>query len=62
MIKKDNSMKKYILRVVALLLFASATLPSCSVEYRQKHGRGHAYGHDRDHDNGHGNDHHDRNN
>jgi len=55
-------MKKYILRVVALLILASATLPGCSVEYRQKHGRGHAYGHDRDHDNGHGNDHHDRDN
>jgi len=55
-------MKKYILRVVALLILASAVLPSCSVEYRQNHGRGHAYGHDRDHGNGHGDDHHYRNN
>jgi hypothetical protein len=51
-------MKKYILRVIALLILASATLPSCSVEYRQRHGH-----HDGDHghDNDHNNDHHDRN-
>ena len=49
-------MKKYILRVIALLILASATLPSCSVEYRQRHAH-----HDGDHDHGHDNDHHDRN-
>ncbi|MCO5951126.1 hypothetical protein [Mucilaginibacter flavidus] len=57
-------MKKYILGVVALLILASATLPSCSVEYRERHGRGHDNGNGRghDHDNGHGGDHHYRNN
>ncbi|HZY38242.1 MAG TPA: hypothetical protein VFE53_16410 [Mucilaginibacter sp.] len=45
-------MKKYILRLIALVVFASA-ISSCSVEYRQHHG-----GHDRDN---HDNDHHDRN-
>ncbi len=45
-------MKKYILRLIALLVFASA-ISSCSVEYRQRHGY-----HDRDHRD---NDHHDRN-
>ncbi len=57
-------MKKYILRVVALLILASATLPGCSVEYRERHGRGHDNGNGRghDHDNGHGGDHHYRNN
>ena len=45
-------MKKYILMVAALLILASATLPGCSVEYRERHGhgRGHAYGHDRNKD------------
>jgi len=52
-------MKKYILRVVALLILASATLPSCSVEYRERHGRGHDNGRGHDHD--HDGDHHYRN-
>ena len=30
-------MKKHILRVIAVLLLASAVLPSCSVEYREHH-------------------------
>ncbi|MCR8561682.1 hypothetical protein KXD93_28765 [Mucilaginibacter sp. BJC16-A38] len=46
-------MKKYILRIVALLILASAVLPSCSVEYRQRHGHhddhGNDHGGDRDH-------------
>lgn len=41
-------MKKYILRIAALLILASATLPSCSVEYRERHHRD--YHHDRDYD------------
>ncbi len=41
-------MKKYILRVIALLIFASA-ITSCSVEYRERHGGGHHDEH-RDHD------------
>jgi outer membrane biogenesis lipoprotein LolB len=45
-------MKKYILRIVALLVLASAVLPSCSIEYRQRHHH--------DHDNHDNNDHHDQ--
>jgi hypothetical protein len=45
-------MKKYILRLIALLVFASA-ISSCSVEYRQRHMH-----HDHDYRD---NDHHDRN-
>ncbi|MGZ3874054.1 MAG: hypothetical protein ACXVJD_14125 [Mucilaginibacter sp.] len=56
-------MKKYTLRLIAVLLLASAILPGCSVAYRQRHGhynngRGHD-DHDRDHDRG--GDHHYRN-
>jgi len=43
-------MKKYFLRLIALLVFASA-ISSCSVEYRQRHMH-------HDHDNR-DNDHHD---
>jgi hypothetical protein len=43
-------MKKHILRLIALLIFASA-ISSCSVEYREHH---------RHHDDG-GGDHHYRN-
>lgn len=45
-------MKKYVLRVIALLILASATLPGCSVEYRERHG------HHEDHDHGHDQDRH----
>lgn len=45
-------MKKHILRIVALLIFVSA-ISSCSVEYRESHGR-----HDRDNRD---RDHHERN-
>jgi hypothetical protein len=47
-------MKKYILRVIALLILASATLPSCSVQYRERH-RSHM---DDDHHDHHDDDHH----
>jgi hypothetical protein len=47
-------MKKYILRIITLLIIASAALPSCSIEYRQRH---HRDNHER-HDN---NERHDRN-
>jgi ABC-type nickel/cobalt efflux system permease component RcnA len=53
-------MKKQILRLLALLMFASViatTVTSCSVEYRQRHGHHDDHGHDHDHDN----DHHYRN-
>ncbi len=46
-------MKKYMLRIIALLIFASA-ISSCSVEYREGHrhhqdgDRGHDHEHDRD--------------
>lgn len=46
-------MKKHILRLMALLIFASATvtgISGCSVEYREHH---HHYG-DHDHDRDHG--------
>lgn len=33
-------MKKYILRIIALLIFASA-ITSCSVEYRERHHHDH---------------------
>lgn len=49
-------MKKYFLRIIAVLLLASAVLPSCSVEYRERHGH-----HDHDHDHDHDGDHHYRN-
>ena len=35
-IKKQHIMKKHILRLIALLMFASA-VSSCSVEYREHH-------------------------
>jgi len=42
-------MKKYITRIVALLIFASA-ISSCSVEYRQRHmHHDDNHGHDMDH-------------
>ncbi len=43
-------MKKYMLRIIALLIFASA-ISSCSVEYRE----GHRHHHD---DDRHDDDHH----
>jgi hypothetical protein len=49
-------MKKYILRMIALLVFAAVAFSSCSVEYRNAH-RGHRDGYDHDHDR----DHHYRN-
>jgi len=30
-------MKKYIIRMVALMIFASVAISSCSVEYREHH-------------------------
>jgi hypothetical protein len=50
-------MKKYILRVIALLILASATLPSCSVQYREGH-RKHMDDDHHDHDDHHDDDHH----
>ncbi|MDB4923946.1 MAG: hypothetical protein JWR23_2 [Mucilaginibacter sp.] len=54
-------MKKYVIKMVTLLVFASVTITSCSLEYRQRrmHERDNDRGRDndrnRDHDN---NDHH----
>jgi hypothetical protein len=45
-------MKKFILKMLALLVFASVVLSSCSVEYRNAH---------RHHDDDHGHDQHYRN-
>jgi len=48
-------MKKQILRLIALLIFASVTISGCSIEYREHHHRHHnAYDdHDRDRDHDH---------
>jgi len=48
-------MKKQMIRLIALLIFASVTISSCSIEYREGH-RHHAEEH---HDNG-DHDHNDR--
>ena len=47
-------MKKQVIRLIALLIFASVAISGCSVEYRQSHGH-HSEEH---HDNG-DRDHHD---
>jgi len=50
-------MKKLIYKLMALLLFSSVLLSSCSVEYRERHRKAaedsHAHDHDHDHDNNH---------
>lgn len=48
-------MKKQIVRFIALLIFASVAMSSCSVEYREHHrhhwdDEHHEHDHDRDHD------------
>ena len=43
-------MKKHMIRLIALLVFASVAMTSCSIEYRQRHG----------HDRGDRDEHHDR--
>ena len=44
-------MKKQIMRLLALLIFASVAMSSCSVEYREHHRYHHDDDHhDRDHD------------
>lgn len=48
-------MKKQIVRLIALLIFASVAMSSCSVEYREHHrhhwdDEHHEHDHDRDHD------------
>lgn len=51
-------MKKQIIRLIALLIFASVAVSSCSVEYREHH----RYHHDDDHhDHDHDHDHNYRN-
>lgn len=41
-------MKKYILRLLAVLIFVSATVSSCTVEYREHHHMDHDHGHAHD--------------
>lgn len=48
-------MKNYVIKLVALLVFTSVAISSCSLEYRQRHGRG---GPNHDNDRGHDRDHH----
>lgn len=43
-------MKNYVIKLVALLVFTSVAISSCSLEYRQRHGRGPNHGPDRGHD------------
>lgn len=50
-------MKKNVIRLIALLIFASATITSCSVEYREGHR--HHYDNNGDH---HDHDNHDHDN
>lgn len=45
-----HTMKNYTIKLIALLIFASVAISSCSVEYQQRH-------HHDDH--GYNNDHHD---
>ena len=54
-------MKKYVVKMVALLLFASVAISSCSLEYRERRShRNDPNWHDPN-DHGHNNDHHDDN-
>jgi hypothetical protein len=39
-------MKKQIMRLIALLVFASVAISSCSIEYRERHGHHHDGGGD----------------
>jgi hypothetical protein len=56
-------MKKYMIKMVALLLFTTVAVSSCSLEYRQRHMRGgNQPGRDRDHHDDHNGDHHYDNN
>lgn len=46
-------MKKYLIKMIALMAVASVLLSSCSVEYRERHRHDRGYDHhdhDRDHD------------
>ncbi|MES2279570.1 MAG: hypothetical protein V4592_26285 [Bacteroidota bacterium] len=52
-------MKKYLIRMIALMMFASVAISSCSVEYRQH--RKEQRGHDHDHDDHHDDHHYNRN-
>jgi hypothetical protein len=55
-------MKKPVLKLLALLLFGSVAMQSCSVEYREnKRKRDEQRMHDRDHGNNHDHDEHYRN-
>jgi len=49
------TMKKQVIRLIALLIFASVAISGCSVEYRE----GHRHHNEEHHDNG-DRDHHDR--
>jgi len=49
-----HTMKNYTIKLIALLIFASVAISSCSVEYQQRHhhdDHGYANDHDHDHDN-----------
>lgn len=43
-------MKKPILKLAALLLFATVALQSCSVQYRERKRQEQQHSHDHDHD------------
>lgn len=51
-------MKNYMIKLIALLMFASVAVSSCSMEYREhrraeRHDRGHDHDHDDHHDDHH---------
>jgi len=50
-VNKFNVMKKYVIKMVALLLFTSVAISSCSIEYRERHRSDREHGGDRGHDN-----------
>ena len=53
-------MKKQVIRLIALLVFASVAMSSCSVEYREAH-RHHNDGDRHEHEEHHDHDDHDHN-
>jgi hypothetical protein len=50
LVNKLNFMKKYGMKMVALLVFASVAISSCSIEYRERRRNDREHEHDRGHD------------
>lgn len=47
LVNKRNVMKKYVMKMVALLLFTSVAISSCSIEYRERRRGDREHGGDR---------------